>query len=230
MSKATVAENVIKWLARHADDVAASAADLEKFGPQAARVRALLDFIPTMSDDAVRTSGVAERAAESGAAYDASRSAASDAAWNATHGAAYGAAYGAASDAAYRAAGGAKGNAGRTAAWTAARDAARDAAYGAAMGDVAGDLISPEHYRALTNPLAAGRAVDLLRARPRNQGTPFLDVVRNMGERGALTGPRDVVVASRLANKYDADIIETALALMSDGMPAEEAMRTARLL
>ena len=225
MSKGTAAANAIKWLAGHADDAVASAADLRNFGPRAAQVRALLSFLPTMSDEAVRASGVAGKATwgtPGAEVFNADWEAASNAAsralpsvdtWNDVSQAA--------SDAA------------RGPAWNDARNLswdAWDAATNGAGGAAAGDFITPENYRILTNPLAAGRAVDLLRARPRNQGTQFLDVVRSMGERGALTGPRDVVVASRLANKYDDDIIETALALMSDGMSAEEAMRTARLL
>lgn len=196
MSKASQGIKLVKWLASQGDDVVVSADDLAEFGPQAAKVRALLDFIPTMSDDAARVSRVARDAAGD-AAYYAARDAARDAA------------RGTAGDAAYYV----------------ARDAARDAASGEAVGD----LISPENYRILTNPLAAGRAVDVLGSRPRNQGTPFLDVVRNMGERNAITGPRDVVVASRLA-KSPEDIREIALTLMSDGMSAEDAMRTARML
>ena len=206
MSKATSAAKLVKWLANQADDVVASADDLAQFGPQAARVRALLSFLPTMSDDALRTSSAAQRSLYD-VAGDAARGAASDAASGS-------AAMFAPSDAAL----------------AVARDAGSMAVHDAAKATAVSDLISPENYRILTNPLAAGRAVDVLGSRPRNQGTPFLDVVRNMRERKAIAGPRDVVVASRLANKYDDDIIETALTLMADGMSAEEAMRAARML
>lgn len=220
MSKATSAANVIKWLANQGDDVVASADDLSEFGPNAARVRALLDFIPTMSDDAVRASNAAHSAASS-YEYDAAIDGAHSNAYDNAGDAAYDAAPAGAGDAVYHATYGPR--------YAGATGDATAGAYNAALGDIAGDLISPENYRILTNPLAAGRAVDLLRARPRNQGTQFLDVVRSMGERGALTGPRDVVVASRLA-KSPEDIREIALTLMLDGMSAEEAMRAARLL
>ena len=220
MSKATSAVKLVKWLANQADDVAASADDLKRYGPQAAKVRSLLDFIPTMSDDAARVSDSVYRAADR-AAYNAATTAAGRAVRNNAQHDAYIAARSAALGAAS----------------TAARDAARDisrssaikAAYDAGGVESISHLIDPNTYRILNNPLAAGRAVDLLAARPRNQGTQFLDVVRSMGERGALTGPRDVVVASRL-DKSPKEILETALTLMSDGMSAEDAMRAARLL
>jgi hypothetical protein len=157
-----------------------------------------------MSDEAVKVSGTA-------------RNAAGNDAWLAAR------------NDAWTAAGNAAGIAARNAARNATRNAAGNDAWYAATAEVASDLISPENYRILTNPVATGRAVDVLAARPRNQGTPFLDVVRNMGERKAITSPRDVVVASRLA-KSPEDIREIALTLMSDGMSAEEAMRTARML
>jgi len=210
MSKATA--NVVKWLANYGGDVAASADDLARYGPEAAQVRGLLDFLPTMSDDAREVSGQA---------WHPTRNDASGAAWDA--------AIEAASNAASNAAGNAAWDAARSDAWDAAWDAASDAAWDAASGVSVGNFISPENYRTLTNPLAAGRAVDVLGSRVRNQGTPFLDVVRTMGERRAITGPRDVVVASRLA-KAPEDIREIALTLMADGMSAEEAMRTARML
>jgi hypothetical protein len=194
----------------------ASTDDLAQFGPQAAQVRALLSFLPTMSDEAVRASGASMDAVR-GAASNAPRDASLGAAWNAAMDASGRASRGAAWDAAGDAAMDASGRASRGAAWDAAR------------ASVVGDLISPENYRTLTNPLATGRAVDLLGSRPRNQGTPFLDVIRKMVDGRAITGPRDVVVASRLA-KSPEDIREIALTLMADGMSAEEAMRTARLL
>jgi hypothetical protein len=192
VSKASSGMKLVKWLANHADDVVASADDLKKFGPKAARVRSLLDFLPTMSDDAARVSGSAYNSVEDADALYAAREAA----------------YNAAFDAAQR-------DAASDAASVAARKAAYGAAFDASNADVVGDLISPEHYRMLTNPLAAGRAVDILGNRPRNQGLPFYNIVRQLGDSGILRTPRDVVAASRLAKLPD-NVRETALTILTD--------------
>ena len=203
MSKASSGMKLVKWLAKQADDVAASADDLKRFGPNAVRVRSLLDFIPTMSDDAARASNDARNVMRNAGdpavtdAYIAAYRAASNAGRNAGRNAGH------AADAAY------------DAAYDAARHDAYDAAGDAAYGDAVGDLISPEHYRILTNPLAAGRAVDVLGNRPRNQGSPFYNIVRQLGDSGILRTPRDVVAASHLA-KLPNNVRETALTILTD--------------
>ena len=222
---------LIKWLVNQADDVAASADDLKRYGPQAARVRAVMEFIPKMSDDATRASRAAYDATDNAAYY-----AAKDAAWNAAIHDARNPAYNAARRAAWDAAGDAAWNAAihdaRNPAYNAARRVAWDAAGDAGGVDVVSDLISPEHYRILTNPLATGRAVDVLGSRPRNQGLPFYDIVRQLGESGVLRTPRDVVIASRLAKAPD-NVREVASFLMNNntsGMTLQDILTNARLL
>ena len=219
VSKAKTGMKLIKWLANQADDVAASADDLKRFGPQAAKVRSLLDFIPTMSDDAARASGSAWNNASNNA-NNAARNAAYFSVWNNARNNADNAARNAAWDAAD----------GDT--YDAARNALRYAADSAANATSVGDLIDPNTYRTLTNPLAAGRAVDILGNRPRNQGLPFYDIVRQMGESGVLRTPRDVVIASRLAKAPD-NVREVALFLMNNntsGMTRQDILTNARLL
>jgi len=219
VSKAKTGMKLIKWLANQADDVAASADDLKRFGPNAARVRSLLDFIPTMSDDAARASGSAWNNASNNA-NNAARNAAYFSVWNNARNNADNAARNAAWDAAD----------GDT--YDAARNALRYAADSAANATSVGDLIDPNTYRTLTNPLAAGRAVDILGNRPRNQGLPFYDIVRQMGDSGLLKTPRDVVIASRLAKAPD-NVLETALFLMNNntsGMTLQDILTNARLL
>jgi hypothetical protein len=214
VSKAKTGMKLIKWLANQADDVAASADDLKRFGPQAARVRSLLDFIPTMSDDAARASG---------SAYNAVDDVAINAASNDAHYAVWNNVRNYADNAARDAARGAASNAGWDAVdgdtYDAARNALRyDAHYAAdyaANATSVGDLIDPNTYRTLTNPLATGRAVDILGNRPRNQGLPFYDIVRQLGDSGVLKTPRDVVAASRLA-KLPNNVRETALTILTD--------------
>lgn len=207
---------LVRWLPQIAK---ATADDVARFGPNAARVRALLDFLPTMSEEAAETSKLAWDAGIMSRPFQDATVEASDLAGllTSTNGIPRASA--------------------RGAAWSRAANsmsrrpdiAPAAAAQEAAMVELISDIVSPETYRTLTGPLAAGRAVDLLRARPRNQGTPFLDVVRQAAERGAVTGPRDVVAANRLARSPE-DIREIAMTLMADGMSAEEAMRTARML
>jgi len=182
---------LVKWLANQADDVAASADDLKRFGPKAARVRSLLDFLPTMSDDAVD------------AMYKSTRLRSQDAL-----------------EAAREAASIATANSDRRSFREAARSRTRrvdagNIGYDAARAEIVSDIISPENYRTLTNPLAVGRATDVLGNRPRNQGLPFYNIVRQLGDSGILKTPRDVVIASRLAKLPD-NVLETALTILTD--------------
>ena len=205
--------SLVRWLPELA---VATAEDVARYGPQAARVKTLLDFLPTMSDEAARTSGAAWNAAP-------------DAAWGDAMAAVRGSARGPAWDAAYDATNDVVLPSWSGPSWGVSSDDAYDAASDAALGSVVSDLISPENYRRLTDPLAAGRAVDILRTRPRNLNTPFLDITRRLAEQGSIRGPRDVVVASRIARSPE-DIREIALTLISDGMNPLEALRTASMV
>lgn len=177
MSKAQAGMKLVRWLPQIAE---ATADDIAQFGSQSARVRALLDFLPTMSDDAARISEAANdatwQATDEAMRYEAKSSAAKRAALDATK-----AAQLAALDAADYAA--------RDSAWSAARNAS--------WGEVVNNLISPTDYRTLTNPLATGRAFDIVQRR----GAPenFLDVVRGLGDRSLVTQPIDVLGARALA-------------------------------
>lgn len=173
MSKAEAGMKLVRWLPQIAR---ASAEDIRRFGPQAAQVRSILDFLPTMSEDAARVSRSARFPA-----YDAAEFAARDAAWLAERDAALSAASGAAYNAAW--------------------DAASEVASGAGIGESVSDLIDPKTYRTLTNPLAIGRAFDIVQRR----GAPenFLDVVRGLGERRLVTQPVDVLGARTLARASD---------------------------
>jgi hypothetical protein len=194
---------LVRWLP---NIVEATADDVARFGPNAARVRALLDFLPTMSYEASDTSDIlGARLFKNNP--QAEKNAAAQAQWvmrNDTNNLDF-----------------------------AVRNAAKDktnyvfSAMPAALAEAAGPRYLPDTYNELINPLATGRAVDVLRTRPRLQDTPFLDVVRDMRKRGAITSPEDVVVGSRLAQSND-DVREIALILMADGqMTAEEAYKAA---
>lgn len=197
---------LIKWLP---DLVRATDDDIALFGPQAAQVRALLNYIPTMSDDAVRTSRVAFGAADR-AAYDAARNAADDFVISAADSVARFAARGAAGSAADAARGG-------------AYDAARIAARDAARGESVSDLISPENYRTLTNPLNTGRVYNL---RAPEAGTKFMSLIRDLAPKTA----DDVeLIADLSVNPQMQGILELLKGLQG-GMPLSAKIDAARRL
>ena len=191
MSKASSGMKLVKWLANQADDVVASADDLKRFGPQAAKVRSLLDFLPKMSDDAARVSGSAHNAARSAAGEDL-WAAAFNAPINVARYAARNAASIAARNSSYHNAG--------DAARGAARYVAGDAAWDAGGVESISNLITPKNYRILTNPLAAGREADIV-----NMNAPenVMDIIRGLSERNLIVNPQDVRSARKLADLSD---------------------------
>jgi hypothetical protein len=211
---------LVRWLPELA---VATADDIAQYGPNAARVRTLLDFLPTISDDAARASDAASVAARRGSVIDAltaARRAARDAAVDAARDDALGAARSAAVDTARRAAMRDK------RIW--AMDDVLEAAKGATRAEVVSDLISPENYRILTNPLATGRAVDVLA--PRYKDTQFRELLQELGPKKRIAQPSDVLTVGRIARSPE-EIREIALTLIEDGgMTVEEAYNAARML
>jgi hypothetical protein len=201
---------LVRWLPKA---VEATADDIARFGPQAGRVRSLLNFLPTMSDEAANVvQGAGKVSSRNPKVYKATDKA-GDYAQAGNRFDLFDEAQGAAWDAPLRN----------------ITDDAKIAGYDAAGAESIADLIDLDTYRTLTNPLAAGRAADLLRTRPRYQGTPFLDVVQNLAGRGMVAGPRDVVRAGRIARAPE-DVREIALTLIADGMSPADALRAARML
>jgi hypothetical protein len=96
----------------------------------------------------------------------------------------------------------------------------------AAVSESASDLISPETYRALTSPIAAGsrfeRTVD-------TAPEGFTAIVRNLGERGLITGPQSVEAARRLSMESPT-FTDLVISFVQDGMTFQEAMAAARAL
>lgn len=208
---------LVRWLPKA---VEATADDIARFGPNAGRIRQLLDFLPTMSDEAVRATSSARRAVLDElppTSWNNETLRFADVKRNFDES-------GIPEDAWYRAV---------DTAWNKADPRISASAHEA----VAAEVVPSEYfsapnrelYESLTRPLATGRAVDLLRARPRYQGTPFLDVVQNLAGRGMVTGPRDVVRAGRIARAPE-DVREIALTLIADGMSPADALRAARML
>ncbi len=192
---------LVRWLPELA---VATADDIARFGPNAARVRSLLDFIPTMSRAALDATSSAVMKNPNVAATKAAREAASSATTNAAR------------------------QAFREAARSGTRNTPWKSGYDAARAEVVSDLISPEVYRTLINPLATGRAVDVLR--PRFDRTPFRELITELGPKQMITQPSDVLNVARIAGSPE-EIRDIALQLLKDGgMTIEEAYQAARLL
>jgi hypothetical protein len=189
-------KGLVRWTPKIAE---ASADDIVRFGPQAARVKALLNFIPGMSDDA---------AAISRDAWDTSIYSASDKAYDAAM------------------------DAERYTPWNSIKYEPYNAAsstYGALdakRAEIVSDLITPETYRTLTNPLASARALDRLAGRAPES---FVPTARDMGERGLVSAPADIVTALRIS-KLPPQQQSLVMGLVDSGMTIEEAMQAARAL
>ena len=222
-----VGSGLIRWTP---NIVEVSADDIARFGPQAARVRALLNFIPTMSDDAIQIGRAAYDPAGAAAlygkddAYSMARHEVYDAAYGAARGKAYHRASAEASNAAvnpvYSTVTGSSRRAG------AMRADALKAASDAGEGEVVSDLITPEVYRTLTNPMASVRALDRLAGRAPES---FVPIARDLGERGLVAAPSDIVSAFRIS-KLPPHVQPLVTGLVDSGLTLEEAIAAARAL
>ena len=208
VSKASSGIKLIKWLANQADDVVASADDLEEFGPQAAKVRAFLDFIPTLSNDARDLAGTVR---QNPLLYPRSITVSDDVV--------------------------ARFPKMKAAAEAARRVSLMDAGYNrgaivdVAQGEAASDLLTPKQYLFYVNNLNTARVFDqLLLPKHRLADTPFVDLIRSISAGGGVRNPLDVSVISNIAREPK-DIQEIARQLMIDSeMDPRQVIKTSRLL
>jgi hypothetical protein len=203
---ANEALRLVRWLPKLAEP---TAEEVVRYGPNAARIKTLMQFLPTVSDEAAIV------------AYDAGRSPRSvrnpDTSWLASK------------EAVKRS--------GREANDELVFQELEDMdlynidspAVHALRAELVSDYLNPRDYRVLTNDLETGRAFDVLSSRPRLQNSSFGDLVGTIGERGLLDGPRDIVAMSRLSRKPE-DVREIAMTLIADGMAPEDAVRAAGML
>ena len=152
--------------------------DIKLLGKNAPRFSNLLDAIENMSNEAYNIVGPAWRSSASSgrrdeALYLARMATVSDPELNAQANLATRAAHNALG-------GGAEGLAG----------------FDAAASEIVSDLIAPQTYRTLTNPLAAARRFD--RTVP-NAPEGFTNAARTLGERGLVSGPKDIELARRIS-------------------------------
>lgn len=156
--------SLVQWLpkiARVTDD------DIALFGPQAEQVRGLLNFIKGMSPESYNATAAARNAAK-GAAWNAAGTAVRIAPRNAAGDIAGNVAVNAAMRSYPRpAVGNTNGK----------LYAMGDAAGNAARSEVVSDLIEPEVYKILTDPLNAGRVLDL---RAPEAGSEFMRLIREL--------------------------------------------------
>lgn len=206
----SAADYLIRWAP---GIVEATAEDIARFGPNAAQVRGLLNFLPTMSDEAVGLSNAAWDAARD-VAWPA-QAAAWDAAWGGLWGGARGDAWDAARDAA--------GNAARDAEWDSAGLAARNAV----AAEVVSDLITPEKYRILTNPLNVGRTFqERMGLILPDQLGPFMQLIRVL----RAQSPEDVLAVARLNSSPNVDALLEMLGGMAEGQPLARRIKAAETL
>lgn len=209
----SAANYLIRWVP---DIVEATADDIARFGPNAARVRALLNFLPTMDREAQRLSGYTRREA----IMNSPRKNADPwkrSVWGFTHDNA--------KDAAIRR--------GRLDEYDAAVEAANDAAFlagnNAAGAEAVADLITPEEYHLLTNPLNVGRTfqerIGLML--PDLQG-PFTRMVNQLSP----ASPEEVIAVERLMGNPNVDALLEMLTSpqMAPGQPLARRIRAAETM
>jgi hypothetical protein len=204
----SLASNLIKWTPKI---LKASADDIAEFGPNAPRVRALLNMIYNTSPDAARLGNkVSETNAPSikNALIDIDNILQKE----------------------YSTSGNTRVRNAITAqkeVWDVAQNSPlRRAGTKAAPAEVASDLITPEAYRTLTNPVAVSRALDRLAGRAPES---FVPTARDLGERGLVSAPADIVTALRIS-KLPQQQQSLVMGLVDSGMTLEEAMLAARAL
>jgi hypothetical protein len=206
-----VADYLVRW---SPNIVEATADDIARFGPNAAQVLGLLNYLPTMSDDGAE------------ATYRMWRTplnAADDAAWNAAWDASWDAASATARNAEMRAADDAAWNAARDASW----DTARTAAKNAARAEVVSDLITPEQYRLLTNPLNIGRTYQerMGLMLPDQQG-PFMQMINQLRPASA----EDVLAIERLSGNPNVNALLEMLGGMAEGQSLARRIKAAETM
>jgi hypothetical protein len=210
---------LIRWLPELA---VATAEDIARFGPNAARVRSVLRFMRNMSKEAstaaesayVRQYGWRDGVAPDPRNFQAQRSILRNTEragelWNAFHSADHAAS--------------------RSKNLTRFRGPARDAGRQAVQTEVMSDLVGPDVYRIVTNPLATARAVDVLA--PRYQATPFRELLTELRNLNPVAEPNDVLRVGRIAASPDEVIRQEIVDLVKNyGMTLEEAINVVRMV
>jgi hypothetical protein len=188
--------------------IAATADEIADFGPNAARVKALLKMVPDVSLDAHRLSDQAGQAylkTPKGKFGGVNLEAYVDEFGNADR-----------REQMERAiyAGGS---------WL---PSVNDAVGAESISDILIPHAGTDRFIDMVRPLATGRAFDL--RRPKSPES-FTSIARNLGDLGAVMGPRDIRAAQRLS-MADPSFTQLVMSFVEDGMSLEDAMSAARAL
>jgi hypothetical protein len=189
--------------------IPATADEIIDFGPNAARVKGLLSMIENMSPDAAKIPSVAKVSGPVATLKDARK------------------------------------NAERFVIFRPAKEAAEDAyrkaqvvrsedygtsgifrAQNAAGAEVVSDLITPADYRDLTNPMAAARRFDMTVP---NAPEGFTNIARSLGERGLITGPKEIELARRVS-MLSPDMQQVYLNLLGENTDPVQLLQALRLM
>jgi hypothetical protein len=194
----SAADYLVRW---SPNIVEATADDIARFGPNAAQVRALLNYLPTVSIPASN----AARFFVKGDAAKGAWNAAMDAVWRAQ------------SNTPFR-------DFGKAASNAIGNDTGMFG-YGALDAEVTSHLISPEIYRTITNPLNTGR---ILQERmglmlPNQQGR-FMQLIRG------ATSPEDILAIERLSGNPNVDALLEMLAGMAKGQSLARRIKAAETM
>jgi hypothetical protein len=160
--------------------IPATADEIKQFGKNAPRVKALLNMVENVSDDAAKlslqpyTSNAAVQEALDVARNNADNLGRTDQQSNTF-------------DALWKKIKGEP---------EAGINLARPALYDTAKAEVVSDLLTPHSYMTLTNPMATGRRFDMTAP---NAPESFTNIARSLGERGLITAPKDVELARRVS-------------------------------
>jgi hypothetical protein len=208
------ASQLIRWGKKI---IPATADDIERFGPNAARVKALMRVIQHTSGDAVE---LAHKAMYKKIPNLPSLDEASDIADEA-----------ASFSGRARASKGAKAAADINAILE--QDAKKrsgillsNPAMFAARGEVVSDIIAPDTYKSLVNPLAIAKRFDM--SVP-NAPEGFTNAARTLGERGLVSGPKDIELARRIS-MLPPHLQDVYFSLLQDGSDPMAMLAALKLL
>ena len=197
--------NLIRWGKKI---IPATADEIEKFGPNAARVKGLLNMVDDVSEDAGKLSAKAYGPTQreiiypiEKVAYNSGRYREQDQVWDSIMSNQQ------------------KGTLLR-------RMQTNGPAQVAARAEVVSDLITPETYVTLTNPFAVARRFDRTVS---NSPESFTNIARSLGERGLISAPKDVELARRVSMLPPA-MQQVYLDLVGEGTDLAQLLQALRLM
>ena len=208
----SAADYLVRWVP---DIVRASADDIARFGPQAARVRGLLNYLETINTDAYTLAGDLHSKFSVPQQLGTDWIRATDAAER----------YGRAS---------AKENAVLDADMVTWSPPLREMPYdgadaidSAATAEVVSDIIDSEIYRKLVNPLNTGRTLQerMGLMLPDQQGQ-FMQLIRDL----RAVSPEDILAVERLNSSPNVDALLEMLGAMAEGQPLARRIKAAETL